>query len=90
MYDNIDRLEETLSGGGTTHRVNGIAIQKAFIGPLLPPVPVEISKTPKRSIYVEPLRLPVYNTGTRPEPPVLSFTDIALNYDSKLIADKKI
>ena len=26
VWDNIDRLEETLSGGGTSHRVNGIAI----------------------------------------------------------------
>ena len=26
-WDNIDRLEETLSGVGTSHRVNGIAIQ---------------------------------------------------------------
>ena len=26
-WNNIDRLEETLSGGGTSHRVNGIAIQ---------------------------------------------------------------
>ena len=26
-FDNIDRLEETLSGGGTSHRVNGIAVQ---------------------------------------------------------------
>jgi len=67
VYDNIDFLEKTLPGGGTTHRVNGIAIQKAFIGPLLPPVPVEISKTKKRSIYVEPLQLPVHNVGTRPE-----------------------
>ena len=26
VWDNIDRLEETFSGGGTSHRVNGIAI----------------------------------------------------------------
>ena len=26
VYDNIDRLEETLSGSGTSHRVNKIAI----------------------------------------------------------------
>ena len=26
-WDNIDRLEETLSGGGKSHRVNGIEIQ---------------------------------------------------------------
>ena len=32
VYDNIDRLEETLTGSGTNHRINGIA---GFIGPLL-------------------------------------------------------
>ena len=32
VYNNIDRSEETLSGAGTTHRVNG----KAFNGPKLP------------------------------------------------------
>ena len=26
--NNIDRLEETLSGEGTSHRVNGIAVQE--------------------------------------------------------------
>ena len=26
-FDNIDRLEETLSGGGTSHRVNGVIIR---------------------------------------------------------------
>jgi len=26
-FDNIDRLEESLSGGGTSHRVNGIIVQ---------------------------------------------------------------
>ena len=28
VFDNIDRLEETLSGEGTSHRVNGILIQE--------------------------------------------------------------
>ena len=32
VYDNIDRLEETLYGARTTHRLNGIVIQKAFFG----------------------------------------------------------
>ena len=38
-WDNIDRLEETLSGAGTSHRVNGIAIQARHFGPNLPPPP---------------------------------------------------
>jgi len=36
-WDNIDRLEETLLGRGTSHRVNGIAIQGRQFGPNLPP-----------------------------------------------------
>jgi len=35
-YDNIDRLEETLSGGGTSHRVNGIIIQPQVATASLP------------------------------------------------------
>ena len=35
-WDNKDRLEETLSGGGTSHRVNGIAVQSRHFGPHLP------------------------------------------------------
>ena len=36
-YDNIGRLEETFNGPGTSHRVNKIATQRVFIGPLLNP-----------------------------------------------------
>ena len=32
-WDNIDRLEETLSGAGTSHQVNGIAVQANHFGP---------------------------------------------------------
>ena len=35
-WDNIDRLEETLTGKGTSHRFNGIAIQANIYGPHLP------------------------------------------------------
>jgi len=31
-WDNIDRLEETLSGAGTSHRVNRIAVQEQHFG----------------------------------------------------------
>ena len=33
-WDNIDRLEETLSGEGTSHRVNGIAVQEKMTVPV--------------------------------------------------------
>ena len=32
-FDNIDRLERTLAGGGILHRVNGIAVQPVSYGP---------------------------------------------------------
>ena len=32
-FDNIDCVEETLSGSGTSHRVNGIIIQPKVPGP---------------------------------------------------------
>eukprot|EP00058_Branchiostoma_floridae_P019404 XP_002604894.1 hypothetical protein BRAFLDRAFT_77273 [Branchiostoma floridae] len=69
-WDNIDRLEETISGGGTSHRVNGIAVQPKVTKPTevkpLPPV----AKTKKRSIDAPHTTLPLYNAGQRegPEP----------------------
>ena len=93
VYDNIDRLEETLSGARTTHRVNGIVVQKPFIGPKLQRAPVTIPKTGQRSIYVKPLELSTYNDNvrSRPEPPILPDTqwkyhahillwDVAMHY----------
>ena len=45
-WDNIDRLEETLSGAGTSHRVNGIGVQARHFGPTLPPPPgIEQART---------------------------------------------
>ena len=35
-WDNIDRLEETLTGKGTSHRVNGIVVQAKVYGPFHP------------------------------------------------------
>jgi len=32
-WDNIDQIEETLTGEGTTHRVNGIIVQPTTFGP---------------------------------------------------------
>ena len=72
VFDNIDRNEETLSGGGTTHRVNRIIIQKAVIGPQLPPKDLpSIAKEHQRSISLDIPVLPTYIDGKRPEPPIL-------------------
>ena len=47
-WDNIDRLEETLSGEGTSHRVNGIAVLARHFGPQLLPEPsTQIVQTKK-------------------------------------------
>ena len=37
-WDNIDRLEETLSGSGTSYRVNGITVEARHFGASLPPL----------------------------------------------------
>ena len=71
VYDNTDHLEETTSGAGTTYRVNGIVTQKDFIVPKLSQNLIDIRKSKRNSIYLEPSQLPVYNVGIRPEHPVL-------------------
>ena len=47
VYDNIDRLEETLGGCGKTHRVNGVLVHQTFVGPPLPLVSSRMEKTKK-------------------------------------------
>ena len=62
-WDNIDRLEETLSGEGTSHRVNGIAVQQLTVDPIpTQPMP-SIAKTKQRSINLAQPMLPAYNAG---------------------------
>lgn len=75
-WDNIDRLEETLTGEGTTHRVNGIAIQPRVYGPHLPQaaLPV-IPKRKQRSITQEVRPLQTYISGERVGPPPLAVID---------------
>ena len=53
-WDNIDRLEETLSGAGTSHRVNGIAVQARHFGPNLPLAPgIEQARTRKKALILQ-------------------------------------
>ena len=78
-WDNIDRLEETLSGGGTSHRVNGIAIQALQYGPDLPPVQKTptVTKSKQRSVeVVGNNELAIYNAGERCGPPRRSYVEI--------------
>ena len=78
-WDNIDRLEETLSGGGTSHRVHGIAIQARQYGPDLPPVQENpmITKSKQKSVeVVSDNELPIYNAGERSGPPRRSYGEV--------------
>ena len=75
VYDNIDRVEETISGAGKTHRVNGIVVQKPFIGPQPLKSNTATTKTKQRSIAVIQTTLPIYNVGVRPDPPILPDVD---------------
>ena len=63
-WDNIDRLEETLSGKDTSHRVNGIAVQRKTCGPFLPRA-AHVEKTRKRSVQPILESIPEYNAEER-------------------------
>jgi len=90
-WDNIDRLEETLTGGGTTHRVNGIAVQPRVYGPHpacaeLPP----LVKRKQRSIADEIQPLTPYIAGERVGPqPIIADDDINSQKNEAEIAQKK-
>ena len=78
-WDNIDRLEATVTGAGTSHRVNGIAVQPKVFGPHLPieALPA-IAKRKKRTIPVETQELPLYVSGEKkgPHPLQVSSDDL--------------
>lgn len=88
-WDNIDRLEETLSGGGTSHRVNGIAVQARHFGPHLPPLEMTIAKSKKRSLDImTDSELPIYNAGERNGPPKRTYVEVTSS-ELEEIARKK-
>ena len=78
VWDNIDRLEEALSGEGTSHRVNGIGVQAVHSGLQLPPASVpETVKSKKRNIAtVDDANLPFYNAGDRRGPPSRGYVEV--------------
>ena len=75
-WDNIDRLEETTSGEGTSHRVNGIAVQPRIIGPLPQRNTKSCEKTKKRSIPSSPSSVATYNAGRREGPSATVALDV--------------
>lgn len=77
-FDNIDRLEETLSGGGTSHRVNGIIVQPQVHTAKPPETEPQLHTKRKRSVTPAPLDIPEYNAGSRAGPPVTKPQDLDL------------
>ena len=75
-WDNIDRLEETTSGEGTSHRVNGIAVQPRIIGPLPQRNTKSCEKTKKRSIPSSPSSVATYNARRRVGPSATVALDV--------------
>ena len=74
-FDNIDRLEATLSGGGTSHRVNGVAVQPT-VSTVQPNKEAGASrKERRRSITPINVMLPPYNAGARADPQVIETLD---------------
>ena len=55
-WDNIDRLEETLTGEGTTHRVNSLIIQPQVYGPHLPTAAAPVIEKRKQSTITQELQ----------------------------------
>ena len=75
-WDNIDRLEETVSGEETSHRINGIAIQSKPTEPVRAKVLPPLAKMKKRSIDAQPPMLSTYNAGKRVGPPQSKSADV--------------
>ena len=69
-FDNIHRLEGTLSRGGTLHRVNGIAVQPVTYSPDQKIVVPKVDKTKKRPFSASEEHLPIYNVSRANWPPL--------------------
>ena len=78
-FDNIARIEDTFSGGGTSHRVNSIAVQPAVCGPHPGKVLPKVDKSKKRSRAVLEEPLPIYNIGQRTGPPSRKVKEVDSN-----------
>ena len=50
-WDNIDLLEETFTGKGTTHCTNRILIQREVVGCDLPPQEVHLDRSSKSGLF---------------------------------------
>ena len=68
-FGNIDRIEGTLSGVGTSHLVNGIVVQPAVCGPQPEKVLPKVDKSKQGTCAISEKPLTVYNIGRRTGPP---------------------
>ena len=83
-FDNIDRLEETLSGGGTSRRVNGIIIQPKSASCMPPPIKTMVMKTDKiRSLKSSHQLLPLCTLGKREGPPAVQMLDLCKHHNDQ-------
>lgn len=68
-WNNINRLEETLTGKDTPHRVNGIVVQANVYAPHLPRAELpHIERLKQRSVTIDNQQLEVYVTSARVGP----------------------
>ena len=89
-WDNIDRLEETTSGGGTSHRVNGIAVQAQPTNPVPARTMPAVVKAKQRSIDALPPMLPAYNAGQRVGPSQTNSADVDTEAQTRLARQKNL
>ena len=69
VWDNIDHIEDTLSGRDNSHRGIGITIQPCFIGPELASPILTVPKTKRHTINFELEPLAYFIAGNKIGPP---------------------
>ena len=89
-WDNIDHMEETTSGGGTSHRVNGIAVQAQPTNPMPARTMPAVVKAKQRSIDALPPMLPAYNAGQRVGPSQTNSADVDTEAQTRLARQKNL
>ena len=84
-------MEATVTGAGTSHRVNGIAVQPKVFGPHTPREALPaIAKRKKRTIPVETQELPLYVSGEKKGPhPLQASTDDLPQHEMKATAARR-
>jgi len=78
-WDNIDKCEETLSGDGTTHRVNGIVIQRFVDTPQPRTVVQPVQRTRVRSFQSTEMPLANYTVVQRVGPGNCAVSDCSFD-----------